>query len=174
MSTLMICLLAFLAVSALVGVLATVFKDDSNNTADRLDTLIGKRKKEDEGSNILRQSAIERDKQSLLEMLTPNFPSMQRIMIQADCNIRLSTLLGIGIVLGLMGTSVSWLAGVKLYLAPMLGIVMFLVPFAWLLNKRRVRLNRFGAQLPDALELVARALRAGHSLAAGMHVVAEE
>ena len=29
-------------------------------------------------------------------------------------------------------------------------------------------------QLPDAMELVARALRAGHSLAAGMHVVAEE
>ena len=32
----------------------------------------------------------------------------------------------------------------------------------------------FAGQLPDALELVARALRAGHSLAAGMHVVAEE
>jgi tight adherence protein B len=41
-------------------------------------------------------------------------------------------------------------------------------------NKRRVRLNKFAAQLPDALELVARALRAGHSLQAGMHVVAEE
>src|SRR5439155_18616843 len=36
------------------------------------------------------------------------------------------------------------------------------------------RLNKFSAQLPDALELVGRALRAGHSLAAGMHVVAEE
>src|SRR5439155_11256530 len=40
--------------------------------------------------------------------------------------------------------------------------------------KRRVRLKKFAAQLPDALELVARALRAGHSLGAGMHVVAEE
>ena len=37
-----------------------------------------------------------------------------------------------------------------------------------------MRLKKFSAQLPDALELVARALRAGHSLAAGMHVVAEE
>src|SRR5437899_5179297 len=51
---------------------------------------------------------------------------------------------------------------------------MFFIPFLWLLNKRRVRLKKFAAQLPDALELVARALRAGHSLAAGMHVVAEE
>jgi tight adherence protein B len=44
----------------------------------------------------------------------------------------------------------------------------------WLWNKRRKRLKKFDSQLPDALELMARALRAGHSLAAGMHVVAEE
>jgi tight adherence protein B len=77
-------------------------------------------------------------------------------------------------VLAALGTTASWLAGVKWYLAPLAGIVMFFVPLAWLLNKRRVRLKRFAGQLPDALELIARALRAGHSLAAGMHVVAEE
>jgi tight adherence protein B len=47
-------------------------------------------------------------------------------------------------------------------------------PFVWLYWKRKTRLAAFAAQLPDAMELVARALRAGHSLAAGMHVVAEE
>jgi len=52
--------------------------------------------------------------------------------------------------------------------------VLFRVPFGWLWNKRRTRLNAFAAQLSDAMELIARALRAGHSLAAGMHVVAEE
>ena len=40
--------------------------------------------------------------------------------------------------------------------------------------KRAKRLKMFAAQLPEAMELVARALRAGHSLAAGLHVVAEE
>ncbi len=34
------------------------------------------------------------------------------------------------------------------------------------------RLKKFAAQLPDALELIARALRAGHSLAAGFNLVA--
>jgi tight adherence protein B len=57
---------------------------------------------------------------------------------------------------------------------PLAAIIMFLIPWTWLLNKRRSRLKAFAAQLPDALELVARALRAGHSLGAGMHVVAEE
>ena len=40
--------------------------------------------------------------------------------------------------------------------------------------KRKRRLNAFGRQLPDALELVSRALRAGHSLAAGFSLVADE
>jgi tight adherence protein B len=60
------------------------------------------------------------------------------------------------------------------FLLPIAGVIMFLIPLTWLWNKRRVRLKKFSAQLSDALELVARALRAGHSLAAGMHVVAEE
>ena len=36
------------------------------------------------------------------------------------------------------------------------------------------RLKLFAKQLPDALELIARALRAGHSLASGFNLVAEE
>jgi tight adherence protein B len=77
-------------------------------------------------------------------------------------------------LLALLGTTCAWMAGVKWYLAPLFGILMFATPWAWLLNKRRMRLKAFAGQLSDALELVARALRAGHSLAAGMHVVAEE
>jgi tight adherence protein B len=40
--------------------------------------------------------------------------------------------------------------------------------------KARFAIEEIRAQLPDAMELVAQALRAGHSLAAGLHVVAEE
>ena len=40
--------------------------------------------------------------------------------------------------------------------------------------RRKRRLKAFAMQLPDALELIARALRAGHSLAAGFNLVAEE
>jgi tight adherence protein B len=50
----------------------------------------------------------------------------------------------------------------------------FSIPFIWLWWKRNARLKKFAAQLPEAMELVARALRAGHSLAAGLQVVAQE
>ncbi len=164
-----------MAVSALVGVVAYALRDTGGEKlSERLDTLVGKRTKDDPGADILRKTAFENDKKSFLELITPNLPSLQKIFEQADCHIKVSTLFGIALGLGVLGMTGSWLARVPLVLAPLGGLVAFFVPLAWVLNKRRSRLKTFAAQLPDAMELVARALRAGHSLGAGMHVVAEE
>jgi tight adherence protein B len=48
------------------------------------------------------------------------------------------------------------------------------LPFGWLVLRRRRHLKKFGRQLPDALELLARAMRTGHSLPAGMRCIAED
>ena len=48
------------------------------------------------------------------------------------------------------------------------------LPLVWLLMRRRRRLKKFGQQLPDALEMLGRALRAGQSLAFGFNLVADE
>src|SRR5437870_4066550 len=76
MTPLLISVLAFLGVTALVGMMAFVFGGDSSKMVDRLDTLTGRKRKEDEATNILRKTAFERDKKSLLELLTPNLPSL--------------------------------------------------------------------------------------------------
>jgi tight adherence protein B len=175
MSPVIISILAFVTVATLVGMLAFVFRDQTPQTATRLDMLVGKRRRDDDqGADILRKTAFESDKRSLLEAVTPKFLSPQKLFEQADCHIKPSTLTGIGILLGAGGATVTVLARVPWILAPVNALIMFILPFVWLWNKRRVRLKKFAQQLPDGLELVARALRAGHSLGAGMHVVAEE
>lgn len=174
MSPLLIYATVFIGVSAVIGVLFFIFGEGQAKTAERLEMLTGRRKKDDEATTILKKTAVDRDKQSLLEALTPNVPTLQKLIMQADANITPSTFLGISVILGALGFTASWLAGVPIYFAPILGVLLALVPFAWLLHKRASRLKTFAAQLPEALELVARALRAGHSLAAGLHVVAEE
>src|SRR5262245_56584707 len=164
MTTLMICFVSFVGVSALVGLVAFVLRDYGNpKIDDRLDVLIGKRR-EDAGTDILKRSAFESDKRSLLELITPNIPSLKRIFEQANCHIQPSTLFGIGLLLAVLGATGSWLARVPWFFAPLVGLVMFFIPLLWLLNKRRVRLKTFAGQLPDALELVARSLRAGQRL----------
>ncbi len=175
MTPLLISAMVFLTVAALVGMLAFVFRDSTPQTALRLDLLVGKRSREaDKAQDILRKQAFEGDKKNLLEAITPKFLTPQKMFEQADCHIKPSTLFGIGLLLAAIGATGTVLAKVPIYLAPVNGLLMFSLPWIWLWNKRRVRLNKFAAQLSDALELVARALRAGHSLGAGMHVVAEE
>lgn len=172
---LLISVLAFITVSALVGLLTFVLRDQTPRASTRLDLLVGKRRREDDqAAQILRKTAFENDKKNFLQALTPKFISIEKLFEQADCHIKPSTLTGIGLLLALGGATVTILAQLPWVLAPVDGFLMFLLPWLWLWNKRRVRLKRFASQLPDALELVARALRAGHSLAAGMHVVAEE
>jgi tight adherence protein B len=49
-----------------------------------------------------------------------------------------------------------------------------MLPLFYLRRKKRKRVDRFQEQLPDALELIARSLRAGHAFAGGLKMVAEE
>ncbi len=175
MTPILISAMVFVAVAALVGVLAFVFRDNTPQTATRLDLLVGKRSRDqDKSQDILRKQAFDGDKRNLLETLTPKFLTPKKMFEQADCHIKPSTLTGIGLVLAAIGATATVLLKVPIYLAPFNGLLLFSLPWVWLWNKRRSRLARFASQLSDALELVARALRAGHSLAAGMHVVAEE
>jgi len=168
--------MVFVCVAAVaIGALAFVFRDKVPKTATRLDLLIGKRRKEDDDkADILRKSAFEGDKKSLVEMITPKFVSLGKLFEQADCHIKPNTLSLIGLVLAAAAVTLSWVANMPWLFLPIAGLVMFSLPWLWLWNKRRMRLAKFASQLPDALELVARALRAGHSLAAGLHVVGEE
>ncbi|MBY0524886.1 MAG: type II secretion system F family protein [Gemmataceae bacterium] len=171
----MLLLVVALTVSAFIGILAFVFMEGKTNRAtERLDSLVGKRRKESAADLLLKQSVVETDKRNLLDAVMPNVLSFQTLFEQADCNIKPSTLFGLSMVLALVGATLSYMMMRNIIIAPIIGLVAMTLPFLWLLNKRRVRLKAFAAQLPDSLELVARALRAGHALAAGMHVVAEE
>src|SRR5579872_5223543 len=113
MTTMLISAMVFVAVAALVGLLAFVFRDNTQQTATRLDLLVGKRSREgDEAQDILRKRAFEGDKKNFLEAITPKFLTPQKMFEQADCHIKPSTLFGIGILLASMGVTVSWLAKV--------------------------------------------------------------
>jgi tight adherence protein B len=49
-----------------------------------------------------------------------------------------------------------------------------LVPYLYVWRRRKVRFAKFESQLPDALDSLSRALRAGHPFAAALEIVASE
>ncbi len=55
-----------------------------------------------------------------------------------------------------------------------IGVVLGGAPFAFVLHRRSQRFKKFEQNLPEALDLMVSALRAGHSLLAGLGLVARE
>lgn len=80
----------------------------------------------------------------------------------ASLLLGLGTFVAVGVFLG-MGTA-------GLLLAP----VAAAIPIAYVRRMRQQRFRRFEEQFPDAIDLIARAMRAGHGLAAGLGMVADE
>jgi len=61
------------------------------------------------------------------------------------------------------------------YVAPIIAAGVFgTIPFYYLRLKKKQRMDKFQRQLPDALDLVGRALRAGHAFTSGMKLAADE
>jgi len=176
MTPMMTSMLVFVTVTGLAGFVAYMLRDKGpGKAAERLDSLIGRGPSRHESSTdmLLKQAMEGVDRKTLLDRLTPEIFNLTKIFEQADANIRPSALFGVALGLGLLGGTISSVM-VNVYVAPVGGLLGFSLPFLWLYWKRASRLKKFGEQLPDAMELIARALRAGHSLASGMHVVAEE
>jgi tight adherence protein B len=53
-------------------------------------------------------------------------------------------------------------------------VAVYVLPILYLAWRRKKRINRLVLQLPDVFELLSQALRAGHSLASSVQVVADE
>lgn len=67
----------------------------------------------------------------------------------------------------------SWVTSSSLVLIPVMAF-LGIVPFLYLHAKKKRRMQKFERQLPDAMELIARALKAGHDFSSGLKMVAEE
>jgi tight adherence protein B len=74
------------------------------------------------------------------------------------------------VVLGAVG----WLAIGVTWVVPVAAAMGFALPFFVLSLKRTRRLRTFEEQFPEGLDLIARALKAGHAFATGLKMVAEE
>jgi len=58
--------------------------------------------------------------------------------------------------------------------APAAAALTALAPYGWLKNRKSKRMKRFEEQFPEALDMLSRAIRAGHAFQTAMGMVADE
>ena len=176
MLTLLIIGASFVGVACLVGGVASfAFRSDGGSAVeDRLDMLAGlsnpaQAKKKDE-INLL-SNPLE-GTNPFEEWLSKNF-NLRLFLQQADTKVSPAKLVLMCAGLGGAGVLLPVMARLPMVFAP-LGLLLAPLPFLYFYMKRGRRLGKFAKQLPEALELISRALRAGHSLAAGFKLCADE
>jgi tight adherence protein B len=167
---------SFLGVACLVGGVATLLLRSGSESVveERLEVLTGMAQPaKNKPSEISLLAQPLNDMPSAVEEFVKRFFNLHAFLQQADSTLTVSQFLLLSAGIG-VGTAIL-LPVLRLPLAAApAGLLMGVIPLAALYVKRKRRLAAFGKQLPEALELIARALRAGHSLASGFKLVADE
>jgi tight adherence protein B len=167
---------AFACAAALAGAVAMLFtKKSSTEMEERLDLLTARgsgMSSITEKTNLL--SFSREDARGFADALFERFFDINRFLSQADMTISATQFLVFTVASAAVG-GIGWvISPLPLLMTPMAAIVFAAFPFLYALIRRKRRLGKFASQLPDALELISRALRAGHSLASGFNLVGSE
>ena len=174
----MISLVAFIGAGALGAAVYTTVKDMSPSRAeDRLEVLAGAKSPEAETKrSLMKQDFIDVGKGAAgaLSKFSKNLGSWGTFLEQADSPIDFQTFVLVSGGVALLGAAIGVILRSPIPLIPVFALMTGVIPTLWLMMRRKRRFAKFGEQLSDALALVARALRSGHSLNSGLQMVAQE
>ncbi|WP_146597801.1 type II secretion system F family protein [Novipirellula aureliae] len=150
---------------------------ETTMTEDRLAAMASARRggaPDDADVKSLMRGGGEGDLQNPISKFLENLPGLADYLEQAD--VKMPAVQFSAICLGAFaaGVVLTILSPVPNVLSPIVGLMFGVVPVLWLIMKRKRRLAKFGSQMPEALELLGRSLRAGHSLNAGFDLVSKE
>jgi tight adherence protein B len=129
-----------------------------------------------ERGTLMRERRLARSPRTAELLSALGFPErVEKLLLQTDVDSTVDVLLGIGLMLGVGLTLALALATRNVPVAALLGMpVGIAAPIVYLLSARARRVRKISAQLPDALDMMIRSLRAGHGVAAGLQLVATE
>jgi tight adherence protein B len=101
-------------------------------------------------------------------------PRLRTLLYQADLKWTVGVLLLMVLACFLIPSYLVYLRTGTVILALLMGLLLAGGPIFYVLAKRRQRFARFEQGLPEAIDLIVSALRAGHSLVSALGLVANE
>lgn len=111
--------------------------------------------------------------QDLLASMT-NLGGLEKLLQQANSQMPVGVFFLLSGVLGGAGLLIATIQDYGMFAAIGLSLVGMVLPLLQMKRKRKRRFKEFEKQLPEALDLMARALRAGHAFSVGMKMIGDE
>ncbi|NLF73372.1 MAG: secretion protein [Candidatus Anammoximicrobium sp.] len=170
---------AFCGVAALTAGCLSLLQTRRGSTAEaRLDALVKSTLETtwDGAENIGEQMVLPAEDEQLppWEQRLAQVLDLRLFIRQAGVGITPLQLVSLSALLAVLGGLLGAATQAAVFAAPLGACAAGAIPLLWLFWKRRQRLGKFESQMPDAMDLLARSLRAGHSLADGLRLIGEE
>jgi tight adherence protein B len=118
---------------------------------------------------VARSNVVERFAQRLPWSLTAS-----RLIKQAGQDWSVGTVSAVSLIAGLVTYWLVSLFNANIVISGGLGVAVVLAPYVYLYILREVRFKKFGDLLPEAVDLMSRGLRAGHSIQSVLEMVGDE
>ena len=100
---------------------------------------------------------------------------LQKLIAQADLDYKAGNVLMLCVVLGVGSYFLLGLLGIPIVLVnAVFALLIGYLPIAWINFQRKRRLGKFEHQLPEAINLFNRSMKAGHNIQSGLATIAEE
>ncbi len=167
----------FIGVTFIVlGLALLMYNKPVNRIEERLNMLTGK------GYSAVKEAMLSEsvlahpldDSPGIFERFFQRFGDINKIFEQADTSLTIFKLMIICLGMTFVGGILALIVRIVPLLVPLVALFMGSLPIMWVLMRRKRRLKHFAAQLPEAMEMIARTLRAGQSLGFGISLVANE
>ncbi|MGB8442281.1 MAG: type II secretion system F family protein [Candidatus Acidiferrales bacterium] len=176
---LLLSILTFLIVVAIIALLWMFVGTDANQEVVRR-RMESVRKAEQRG-NVSLSLKLVRD-----EMLS-SVPALHRLLMkwtwssrlrdfvaQAGMKTKPAKLLLMSAVIGLGSYLITKMSYPQFPVALLAAVIAAIIPFSVIAFRRRRRLRKFEEHFPEALDLLGRAVRAGHAFTTGLEMIAKE
>ena len=112
-----------------------------------------------------------------LDHLLRHIPFLQKIdaiLQQSNLRYPLGVFFLIALFLAFSGFTCAFYLTKNPLLSAPAAVLLSIIPLFYIVQKKKIRMKKFEKQLPEALDMLARSLRAGHAFSGGLQMVAEE
>ncbi|MBS1155445.1 MAG: pilus assembly protein TadB [Proteobacteria bacterium] len=104
----------------------------------------------------------------------PRVHQLDRLLVQSGVKLNVAGFLWMTLIAAALGLILSFVLAFNIVIILAITVAAGFLPLIYVINKRGARLETIEQQLPDSLDLMARALRAGHALPGALKMVSEE
>ncbi len=104
----------------------------------------------------------------------PGMETLSHLIEQAGKSFPAYRLVLYGVGLSCVAGLAGWVFSRSLFVAGGCAVAGFVAPFVKVLRDRKQRMDKFEEQLPDAIDAMKRALRAGHPFSGALKLVSED